>query len=77
MTELLREAFALLGQMPPAAQDDIARALIGLAHETDPLEIEPEHRDAVLEGLAQAERGDFAQAPPDAIVAAAFARAAR
>ncbi|MCK2052585.1 hypothetical protein [Methylobacterium sp. 37f] len=77
MTELLAKAFLLLGQMPAAAQDDIARALLGMADVADVQDIEPKHREAVLEGLAQAERGAFADASVEATVAAAFARAVR
>jgi hypothetical protein len=56
----------------PDSQDEIALAMLTLSgHEGEPEEIDPAHLPAVLEGLAQAERRQFAT---DAEVEAAFRR---
>lgn len=60
MTELLDRAFATLRAMPEQQQDDVARALLGLANVISLRDVEPEHRSAVAEGLEQAARGEFA-----------------
>src|SRR3954447_20816846 len=78
MTKLLEQAFEALERMPADAEDDIARALLALAADDDELsDVEPEHLEAVLEGMAQAERGDFAAGSVDDIVSAAFRRVER
>ena len=74
MTRLLEQAFEVLGLMPPEAQDDIARPLLGMAGSGAPDDIEPEHLAAVAEGMAQAERGQFAPGGARDIVSAAFRR---
>lgn len=78
MTKLLQRAFAALERMPPEAQDEIARALLGVAEAGDDVddleEVEPEHRAAVEEARAQAERGAFADRDALEIVAGAFRR---
>lgn len=74
MTDLLEKAVAAVGRMPAAEQDAIARAMLSLAQigeDADGDDMEPEHLTAVLEGLAQVERGEFAT---DEEVAAAFRR---
>ena len=73
MTELLRQAFARLERMPVDAQDEIARALLGLSGD-DADEIEPEHRAAVDAGRRQAERKQFSILTPDEAITAAFRR---
>lgn len=76
MTKLLDQALAAVRQMPVTEQDAIARAMLSLAHIGDVLdEIEPEHRTAVMEGMAQARRGEFADGAASEIVARAFQRA--
>lgn len=75
MTDLLDRALEAVRRMPPAEQDSIAEAMLSLARIGRPLDIEPEHRAAVMEGMAQAARGEFAAGDAGAIVAAAFARA--
>ena len=78
MTKLLEQAFETLSRLPPDAQDDVARALLGMAAEEGELDdIEPEHLEAVMEGRRQAERGEFSELTPDEAVAAAFRRHAR
>jgi hypothetical protein len=75
MTELLEKAVEAVRRLTPEAQDDIARMMLSLAgQEEEPEPIDPDHLAAVLEGLAQAERGEFAS---DAEVEAAFRRFSR
>ena len=72
MTKLLEEALEAVRRLPGETQDEIARTLLELvAREGGPEEIDPAHLPAVLEGLAQAERREFAS---DAEVEAAFRR---
>jgi hypothetical protein len=72
MTKLLEKALETVRQLPSATQDEIARAMLTLAgDEGEPEEIDPAHLPAVLEGLAQAKRREFAS---DAEVEAAFRR---
>ena len=72
MTKLLEKALETVRRLPPDSQDEIARAMLTLAGgEGEPEEITPEHLPAVLEGLAQARRREFAT---DAEVEAAFRR---
>jgi predicted transcriptional regulator len=72
MTKLLEKALEAVRQLPSDSQDEIARAMLVLAQtDADPEPIEPAHLSAVLEGLAQAKRGEFAT---DAEVEAAFRR---
>jgi hypothetical protein len=61
MTKLLEKAVQAVSLLPPEDQDEIARAMLRLATaEDEPEEIPPEDLPAVLEGLAQAERGELA-----------------
>ena len=60
MTELLNQALEMLHRLPPERQEHIARAILALANDGEPEEIDPEDLPAVLEGLAQIERGEFA-----------------
>jgi hypothetical protein len=70
MTKLLDEAVEAVRRLPPGSQDEIARAMLTLAGgEGEPEAIDPEHLPAVLEGLAQAKRRQFAT---DEEVEAAF-----
>ena len=71
MTELLGKAVETIRRMPPAEQDTIAQAMLSMAKIGELEDIEPEHLGAVMEGIAQAERGEFAT---DEEVAAAFRR---
>jgi hypothetical protein len=72
MTKLLEKALEAVRQLPPDSQDEIARAMLTLAgDEGEPEEIDRAHLPAVLEGLAQAKRREFAT---DAEVEAAFRR---
>lgn len=72
MTKLLEQALEAVTRLPPETQDEIARAMLRLAEgdgETE--EIDAAHLPAVLEGLTQAKRREFAT---DAEVEAAFRR---
>ena len=75
MADIVDEAAAALRRMLPAERDSMASAILQLAEGSEPLDIAPEHLPAVLEGLAQIERGEFVEGEPEALVAAAFARA--
>jgi hypothetical protein len=72
MTKLLEKALQAVRRLPADSQDEIARAMLTLAGgEGEPEEIDPAHLSAVLEGLAQAKRREFAS---HAEVEAAFRR---
>ena len=72
MTKLLDKALELVRRLPADSQDEIARAMIGLAAGDDePEQIDPAHLSAVLQGLAQARRREFAT---DEEIEAAFRR---
>jgi hypothetical protein len=73
MTKLLDKALDTVRRLPPAEQDEIARAMLSLARtgEGEPEDIDPAHLPDVLEGLAQARRREFAG---DEEIAAAFSR---
>ena len=72
MTKLLEKALEVVQRLPPDSQDEIALAILTLSgQEEEPEEIDPAHLPAVLEGLAQAKRRQFAT---DAEVEAAFRR---
>lgn len=70
MTKLLDRALETVRRLDPDAQDEIALAMLALAgDELDPEPIDSAHLPAVLEGLAQAQRREFAS---DEEVEAAF-----
>jgi hypothetical protein len=71
MTKLLEKALETVRRLPPDTQDQIAQAMLILADKDEPEDIAPSHLAAVLEGLAQAERGPLAS---DTEVEAAFRR---
>jgi hypothetical protein len=73
MTKLLEQAVEIVRRLPPANQDEIARAMLSLAQtgEGELEDIDPANLPNVLEGLAQARRRQFAT---NAEVAAAFRR---
>lgn len=72
MTKLLEQAFEAARRLSPEAQDDIARAVLHLVSgDQDPEPLEPMDLKAVLEGLEQAQHGEFAA---NAEIAAAFRR---
>jgi DNA-binding TFAR19-related protein (PDSD5 family) len=72
MTKLLEKALQAVRQLPDDSQDEIARAMLHLAQsDAEPEPIDPAHLPAILEGLAQAKRREFAT---DTEVEAAFRR---
>jgi hypothetical protein len=61
MTKLLEQALEAVRRLPSDAQDDIARAMLRLAaHGGEPEAVDTAHLPAILEGLAQARRREFA-----------------
>ena len=72
MTKLLEEALDAVRALPDDAQDAIARVMmLAIPNDDEPEDIPAEHLAAVMEGLAQAERGEFAS---DAQVAEVWKR---
>lgn len=60
--------------MQPAEQDAIANMMLGMVKTAEPLDIEPEHLAAVMEGMAQADRGEFVEGEARDLLARSFAR---
>jgi len=72
MTKLLEKALEAVRRLPPDTQDEIALAMLTLSGSDDQVEdVDAAHLPAVLEGLAQAKRREFAT---DAEIEAAFRR---
>jgi len=72
MTKLLEQAIKVVRRLPADSQNEIARTILHLAGSDAEVElIDPAHLEAVLEGLAQAKRREFAT---DDEVEAAFRR---
>jgi hypothetical protein len=72
VTKLLERAVEAVRQLAPEVQDEIARTMLQLAgDEGEPEPIDPADLAAVLAGLAQADRREFAT---EAEVEAAFRR---
>ena len=72
MTKLLEKALEVVRRLPPDSQDEIARAILMLSgNEGEPEEVDPAHLPALMAGLAQAERREFAS---DEDIEAAFRR---
>lgn len=72
MTKPLEKALEAVRRLPPREQDHIAREMLYLSSaESEPEPVDPAHLPAVLEGLAQFERGELAT---DSQVEAAFRR---
>lgn len=59
MSKLLNAAVATVRALPPEEQDEIAQTMLVLAG-AEPEPVDDAHLSAVLEGLAQARRGEFA-----------------
>src|SRR5438046_6052425 len=61
MTNLLEQAIEAVRRLPADSQDEIARTILHLAgSEAEAEPVDPTHLSAVLEGLAQAKRREFA-----------------
>jgi hypothetical protein len=72
MTKLLQQALEAVSRLSPDSQDEIARVMLHLAgNDNEPEDIDAADLPAVLEGLAQADRREFAA---DAEIEAALRR---
>jgi hypothetical protein len=72
MSKLLEKAVEAARRLPADSQDEIGRFILALvANDGEPEMVDPVHLPAVLEGLAQARRREFAS---EAEVEAAFRR---
>jgi predicted transcriptional regulator len=61
MTKLLEHAVEAVRALPPAMQDELARMLLQLAGEEQPvIQLTAEEEASLEESLAQADRGEFA-----------------
>jgi hypothetical protein len=61
MTKLLEQAVETVRGLPPEIQDELARMLLQLAGEDQPLlQLSPEEEASLDESLAQADSGEFA-----------------
>ena len=61
MTKLFEHAVDVARALPPEVQDDLARVLLELAGEGQPVvELTPEEEASFHESLAQADRREFA-----------------
>ena len=61
MTKLLEQAVETVRGLPPEIQDELARMLLQLAGEDQPLlQLGPEDEKSLDESLAQADSGEFA-----------------
>ncbi|HEX3536105.1 MAG TPA: hypothetical protein VHU15_05010 [Stellaceae bacterium] len=75
MTKRLEQAIERIRKLPDADQDDAAELLLILASRANgPERLDPATRAAVREGLAQAQRGEFAS---DEEISAVFKGVAR
>jgi predicted transcriptional regulator len=73
MTKLLERAIAKVRELPDDDQDALAALVLSLADDVDAsiVPLDEASREAIREGLAQAERGEFV---PDEVVAEADKR---
>lgn len=76
MVDILDRAVEALRRMPAGDRECLAQAILAVADHEGPLDIDPAHLPAVLEGLAQIERGAYVEGEPEDLVAAAFRRRA-
>ena len=62
MTKLLERAIETARSLSPSEQDDIARAILELAGQSDlpPVPLTPDEREAIARSQAAAARGEFA-----------------
>ena len=73
MTKLLEQALEAARDLPPEAQDDIARVVLRLTgtDEEPPVQLTPDEQTAIAASKAAAARGEFAS---DEQVRAAWAK---
>ena len=62
MTKLLEQAVAVARRLPPDEQDEIARLVLSLAGDEEPVPVplSPDERAAIANSKAAAARGEFA-----------------
>ena len=60
MTKLLERALEAVQALPPEAQDDLARLLLQLTDNDEPVELTSEEAADLDASLAEADRGEFA-----------------
>lgn len=60
MTDLLERAVAAARGLPPDRQDDIARLVLMIAADEEPVALSAEERAAIVASKAAAARGEFA-----------------
>ncbi len=61
MTKLLDEAIATIRRLPAEEQDLAAEMLFSIAERhKEPYQLDEQEREAVLQGLAESDRGEFA-----------------
>jgi hypothetical protein len=60
MTKLLEEAMTVARSLPTDVQDDIARAVLTLAAEVEPIALSLEEKAAITRSREAAARGEFA-----------------
>ena len=71
-TKLLEQAIDKVRELPEDEQEAVAAVMLHMAGaDAPPVQLDDETRQAVREGLAQAERGEFV---PDEVVAQANKR---
>ena len=66
MTKLVEQAVAVISQLPPETEDDLARLLLALA-ESPPTPLTPDEAEAIAEAEAEIGRGE--RVPPETIQA--------
>ena len=59
-TKLLDKATSKVRELPADEQDRLALLLLSMADDADAEELDEETRQALLEGIEQARRGEFA-----------------
>lgn len=70
--KLLEQAVTIVSSLAPEEQDEIAAMMLAMSAAEAPEPVDPAHLPAVLEGLAQAKRGQFATG--EEVLAAALRR---
>ena len=60
MTDLLERAVAAARELPPDEQDDIARIILMIAADGEPVTLSPDERTAIDVSKAAMARGEFA-----------------
>jgi predicted transcriptional regulator len=62
MTQLLQEAFRKASLLPEPQQDSLAKTILEITEMSQVSDVVPsEHTESVMNGLAQASRGEFAR----------------